>query len=151
MNQSVNHKHIFDAANDLRIGSEILESKFGEPVFPLRSTVVTAAFAAELYLKCLLYVCGKDVPRGRDGHNLKTLYEALGNDLQQKVETHFKESVHGTQTIRALTEEFQNTFNDWRYIYEKQSNTFLLLNFKSLRTLVQVLDKSVREMKPDWK
>lgn len=150
MNQPINHKYVFDAANDLRVGSEILGGEFGQSVFPLRSTVVTAAFSAELYLKCLLYVSGRNVPRGRDGHDLEVLFKALGIDLQQKVETNFKEESRGTQTILALMQEFKNTFNEWRYIYEKQANTFLL-NFKSLRTLVQVLDKIVREIKPEWK
>ena len=147
---SINHKHVFDAANDLRIGSEILESKFGEPVFPVRSTVVTAAFSAELYLKCLLYVSGKDVPRGRKGHDLKMLYETLGSDLQQMVESNFKATNHGTQAILDLMEEFKNTFNDWRYIYEKQATAFRL-NYKPLRALVQALNKTTREVKPEWK
>jgi len=147
---SINHKYVFDTANDLRIGSEILGSKFGESVFPLRSTVVTAAFSAELYLKCLLYVSGKDVPRGREGHDLKILYKALGSGIQQKIESNFKGINHGTQTVLDLMEEFKNTFNDWRYIYEKQATAFLL-NYKALCVLVQVLDKTVREIKPEWK
>ena len=147
---SINHKHIFDAANDLRIGSEILESKFGQSVFPLRSTIVTAAFSAELYLKCLLYISGKDVPRGREGHDLKVLYEALESDLQQKIESNFKDTNHGTQPMLDLMDEFKNTFNDWRYIYEKQATAFLI-NYKALCVLVQALDKTVRELKPEWK
>lgn len=146
----MDYKHVFDAANDLRIGSEILESRCGEPVFPLRSTVVTAAFSAELYMKCLLYVSGRDVPRGRDGHDLKILYEALGPDLHQKIESNFKAGNHDAQTVPALIEEFKDTFNDWRYIYEKQSVAFSL-NLKSLRALVKVLDRTVRVIRPDWK
>lgn len=146
----INHKDVFDAANDLRIGSEILESKFGQPVFPLRSTVVTAAFSAELYLKCLLYVSGKVFPRGREGHDLKILYQVLESDLQKKIESNFKGTYHGTQAILDLMDEFKSTFSDWRYIYEKPANTFLL-NYKALRALVQALDKTVREAKPEWK
>lgn len=145
---TINHKHIFDAANDLRIGSKILANKFGEPVFPLRSTIVTAAFSAELYLKCLLYVSDKDVPRGSAGHDLKILYQNLGKDLQQKIESN-KGADCGTQSISDLMEELRNTFGDWRYIYEKQGNTFSL-NFRALRGLVQALDKTVREVKPEW-
>lgn len=149
MNQPINHKHVFDAANDLRIGSEILEGKFGQPVFPLRSTVVTTSFAAELYFKCLLYIHGKSVPRGRDGHNLYILYKALGVDLQQKIEANLNETTQRDQSVLELTKEFKNTFIDWRYVYDRQSNSFSL-NFRSLRMLVQILDKTVREIKPEW-
>ena len=147
---SINYKYVFDAANDLRVGSEILASKFGEPIFPLRSTVVTSAFSVELYLKCLLYVSGKAIPRGRSGHDLKILYQALGSNLQDKIELDFKGANRSACTILDLFDEFKNTFTDWRYIYEKQSNTFFL-NYKALNILVQVLDKTVREEKPEWK
>ena len=146
---SINHKYVFDAANDLRIGSEILNSKFGETVFPVRSTIVTAAFSTELYLKCLLFVSGKDIPRGRQGHNLKILYKALGSGLQQKINKKFKAANQGSQTILDIMDDFKNTFTEWRYIYEKQDTEFFL-NYKPLYELVQVLDKTVREMKPEW-
>ncbi len=146
---SINHKHIFDAANDLRIGSEILGNKFGEPVFPLRSTIVTAAFSAELYLKCLLYVSGRNVPRGHSGHDLKVLYQALQGDLQQKIESNFNSLNDSAVAILDLMEEFKNTFEDWRYIYEKQA-TSLFINYKRLYALVQALDKTVKELKPEW-
>lgn len=147
---SVDPRHVFDAANDLRIGSEILESKFGQPVFPLRSTVVTSALSAELYLKCLLYISGKDVPRGRKGHDLKVLYQCLENNLQQQIVSNFKSTNHDPQEILVLIDEFKDTFTDWRYIYERQMSIFLL-NFKALRAFVQALDKTVREERPEWK
>ncbi|MFZ5923468.1 MAG: hypothetical protein ACOYY3_20680, partial [Chloroflexota bacterium] len=37
-----------------------------------------------------------------------------------------------------------------RYIYEKQATTFSL-NYKALFALVQVLDKTVKELKPEWR
>ena len=46
-------------------------------------------------------------------------------------------------------DDFKNTFTEWRYIYEKQDTEFFL-NYKPLYELVQVLDKTVREMKPEW-
>ena len=123
---SINHKHVFDAANDLRIGSEILASKFGGPVFPLRSTIVTAALSAELYLKCLLYI--SDHSRVHKGHDLKILYKSLGKDLQQKIESNFRVADRGTQSISDLMEEFSKTFIDWRseeHTSELQSHSFI--------------------------
>lgn len=146
---STDSRHVFDAANDLRIGSEILESRFGQPVFPLRSTVVTSALSAELYLKCLLYISGKKVPRGRKGHDLSALYQRLETNLQQQIVSNFKSTKHDPQKILDLIDEFKDTFMDWRYIYERQMNNFLL-NFKALRAFVQALDKTVREERPQW-
>jgi hypothetical protein len=56
----VDARWVFDAAYDFLIASKILEEKFGQKVFPLRSTIVNTAFSVELYLKYLDILAGSN-------------------------------------------------------------------------------------------
>ncbi len=141
-----NAKYIFDAANDFRIASEILESRFGQKVFPLRSTIVTTAFSAELYLKCLLNI---EKNNNSNGHSLKDLYQKLGNNLRMKIEANYKNASSTKKQTKDVLDECKDIFVDWRYIYEKQNSAFSI-DFRALRHIVVALDKTVRELKPEW-
>lgn len=48
-------------------------------------TVVNASFACEMFFKALLLFENKSYEKGRDGHNLKKLFQLLDIDIQQKI------------------------------------------------------------------
>jgi len=50
------------------------------------------AFAIELYIKAILIVSNIDVPQGRDGHNLGTLYAKMPQHFRVVIESLYEET-----------------------------------------------------------
>ena len=140
-------KHIFDAASDFLVGSSILGEQFGQPIWPMRATVVTGVLAAELYLKCLLELTSTAVPKV---HKLEELYERLPPGTRNAVDSQFK-SIHSDGgAILDVFVAHSATFVHWRYIYEKQSEAFSL-DFKTLRDACVALHEAILVIQPDWR
>lgn len=133
-----NNKRILDAARDFRIASEMLRSKFGEPIFPLRSTVVTIAFSIELYLKYLAASVGLEIK----GHDLNVLYMKLPEDMRTRIASQFC----GSRPIVDILQDYRNIFVDWRYIYEKQDSSFSINDIPSLLSLRDTLEQLASEL-----
>lgn len=105
-------------------------------------------FAIELYIKCLLLITGRSVPKK---HNLLQLYEGLAEDLKKQVHEIFesqpKQPINSTNSLIlsvhidnftrdqledidrqhigcddysliAMLDRYQAAFSIWRYIYE---------------------------------
>lgn len=121
--------HILHAAKDFRIASEVLEARFGSEIFPLRSTVVTAAFSVELYLKYLIARAGDPIPRE---HDILGLFAAAPAEAKAQLAQSFPGDVDEVLT------RHRHVFLEWRYIFERQTQT-ASLDFKSLRDLVSAL------------
>ena len=133
-------RYVFDAAQDFHVASRVLEGCSGQRVFPLRSAVVTVAFAVELYLKCLSELTTGQKPRKL--HTLVDLYDCLPDSARGRCR----------QVAPALTDillQHNNTFVDWRYIFEKQSETFTL-DLQSLRQAASALYRVITALQPDW-
>jgi hypothetical protein len=139
-------KHIFHAASDFRTGSDILGQRFGQRIWPIRATVVTAAFAAELYLKCLLLLTTRAIPKV---HKLVDLYDNLPSETRKAVEASYQ-SIRPGAAIREVLIAHNATFVDWRYIFEKQDKPFSL-DFGSLRDACAALHETTIGLRPDWK
>lgn len=89
-------------------GSIILDSM----IYPL---VVNAAFSCELSLKALLMI--QDKSEITKGHKLAELFSKLEDQYQSKIE-----STASTELIIPLEDalnEFNDTFLEWRYAFEK--------------------------------
>jgi hypothetical protein len=129
-------KHILHAASDFRIASELLAERFGPGKFPLRSTVVTAAFSIELYLKYLVAREGQPAPRG---HDLVDLFGKVPPATRAKIAASFQGDV-----LEVLTPN-RGIFEEWRYIFERQGKDFFL-DFRSLLRVVKAL-RTVAESK----
>lgn len=79
--------------------------------------IVNISFACEIYLKALLTSKGIEYPTDRHGHELKSLYELLPDEIKCEV---FKllESNMDLETFQKWLDEINTSFNDWRYIFE---------------------------------
>ena len=112
--------------------------------------IVLSAFAAELFLKCLLILDGQTPP---DAHHLKTLFKRLHNKKKARIEELWNKSV------AARSDEFENTerklsikiprdlqsaladcgnaFEGMRYVYEDPTKVN-----STLSILLRLLDRS---------
>ena len=131
-------QRILDAASDFWISSEILWSQSGQQIFPLRSTIVTTAFAIELYLKFLSSIYGVDAW----GHGLLSLFQKLPKQLKVEIRLNYK----GKGTVEEALEEYKNLFVDWRYIFQKQDSCFSLdiQSLVALRDCVRIVSETYR-------
>jgi hypothetical protein len=109
--------------------------------------IVNAAFAAELYLKTLLYVAYGVMPK-RD-HRLVALHAKLPVADQVDLETlcaaHTAEHDPGTaEAFAARLVPFDDAFRRWRYAYESDRvgplrNRSLILVLKALHERCQLV------------
>jgi hypothetical protein len=144
----IDPKYIFDAARDFQIGSGFLAEQFGQPIWPLRSTVVTAAFAAELYLKCLLFLTTNAIPHA---HGLVDLFDKLLPETKNLVEEMYHRVTSDSKSsFREALDEHNKTFVDWRYLFEQQDGAFNL-NFKPLLNASSALQQAILGFRPEWK
>jgi hypothetical protein len=127
-----NTKRVLDAARDFKIGSDILRAKFGETIFPLRTTIVTTAFSIELYLKYIALHFGLEIR----GHDLNKLFSQLPVDLQKTI----RENYSGIGSFSDTLLRNKSLFVDWRYIYEKQDQVFSVNDIPSLISLRDTLE-----------
>lgn len=127
------NERILHAARDFRIASEILKGRFGQPVFPLRSTIVTMAFSIELYLKYLTSCANIKIERE---HDLLKIYNKLPASIKDDITATFK----GPRPIPDILEDFKMLFVDWRYIYDKQDRAISINDIPSLVSLQDALE-----------
>ena len=120
-------------------------------------TMVLAAFAAELYLKCLHCIDSNEVP---PGHSLKQLFErlpklrrdaivALWDDLmaEQKEMLDRRDADFGTKIPRDFKTsiaESDRGFENLRYVYEDDKFKFYMAD------LALVLRKIILKIHPTW-
>lgn len=133
-------EQILDAARDFRIGSEMLALRFGQTVFPLRSTIVTGAFSIELYIKFLMAVNNVAVAKK---HDLAKLYVNLPSAVQQRVAVAYE----GNGSVEQALGQFKGVFVDWRYVFEKQ-DTALSLNWRDFRLLGNAFELAAAAQDP---
>jgi hypothetical protein len=106
--------------------------------------VVNAAFAVELYLKTI----GVVRDQALRGHDLLTLFDALGADAKASIGDHFSKCKHqcGIDSIegfRVALDELRNAFVEWRYLYE-QPERRLKITFAPLIFVLEVLHETCR-------
>lgn len=122
--------------------------------------MVLAAFASELYMKTLIGLEGKAIPRQ---HNLEKLFGQISAERRSRVEFHWNENVRRnehqfadgdrnlkTKLPRALNLALSRgakSFEELRYAYEQRSpeGAFVLGN------LPVCLREAIVEIKPEWR
>jgi hypothetical protein len=119
--------------------------------------VVIAAFALELYLKCLIYLETGSAPQG---HEIVKLFRKVSAAKQAKIRTIYQANVGNDVICRHIIAQFKNphlfdfdpvlnsintTFVDWRYYYEKPVFTGTEARFflAPVRTVIF-------ELRPTW-
>mgnify|MGYP001578310399 FL=1 len=140
-------KYIFDAAKDFETGSRILAEQFGQRIFPVRAVVVTSAFAIELYLKCLLLLTAGAIPKS---HKLVDLYDALPNEVKHLAREKYHVIAPKEGELRDALLEHNETFVEWRYIFERQDREFSL-RFKPLLDAATALYDTTFSFRPEWR
>lgn len=122
--------------------------------------VVLAAFASELFLKCIICIEGKPVPHW---HDLKSLYDLTSKPAQTRMKTYWGLMLHHRADFIARNEQSMNeviprdlerclelgsrSFEELRYCYEPRAtqSQFLLSDFPV------VARSAILEVKPEWR
>ena len=80
----------------IRIGKDVEECAESHPFLPsmgmLAAAATNLAFAIELYIKAILIASKIDVPTGREGHNLGTLYTLMPQHFKTVIERSYEET-----------------------------------------------------------
>ena len=89
--------------------------------FSIAPFIVNAAFGIEIYLKTLAKIHGKNLK----GHELLKLFDSLPSEAKKSIDAtmpHCAKERGITLPInfRNCISELNNTFVEWRYIYEKE-------------------------------
>lgn len=112
----------YSHAISLLAGSKIIMDSDGisvegadrQPTLPV---TVLAAFAIELLMKLVIEL---STSKPKKGHNLRTLFDALGPSLQSELCSAYLRN-NPAETVETLHEAItrhSNVFVDWRYAYE---------------------------------
>jgi HEPN domain-containing protein len=153
--------HIFAQAKSFAKAAGVL-SKVEDPAIMVDMagpSLTLAAFASELYLKCLLVLQGSRPP---NIHDLKKLFDRIEPEMQQTIEriwdTHVQikqqywEKVRAyikkpfSLDLRSALEQGGRGFEVIRYSYEQSQEDFGFV----LSDLPRVLQIAILEIKPEW-
>lgn len=154
---------VLKTADAFRLAAQSLnayaESRMSVP------TVVNAAFALELYLKCLNMEWRLADPIGiansgkkawlasrsalQRGHILSKLFEALEQSIHDHLEQQYKLSPHNsrTQALKHALQGFDGLFEDWRYIFEGNCKS---VNLPSLFAMLAFFSETIHALPPKW-
>lgn len=119
-------------------------------ILPL-AMATNAAFALEMYLKCLLLLEQGQAPRGRDGHDLHKLFHALNPTVQSQLtkdhEGFFKSKGLPVDDLEELLKRGRNAFVEFRYAHEQvPTGTYFALN-----GLTYCVRERILKAQPGWK
>ncbi|MDB5468680.1 MAG: hypothetical protein JWR84_240 [Caulobacter sp.] len=129
----------------IRCSEEALDP-LGASVLPLCPTVVSYAFAAELYLKSLATI-GDGLGPAK-GHKLNVLFGRLSASLKEDIS-----AAYAAKTGRSRVQmdadllRLAKTFEDWRYVYEADGRQLHLNLLIAFTLSIYEVSRSVR---PDW-
>jgi hypothetical protein len=124
----------------VRIGKDVEESTQSHPFLPSMGDVVAAAtnlaFAIELYIKAILIASEIDVPTGREGHNLGTLYALMPRHFKTVIERSYEEIRKkdwsgGYPSITVAMRPVAANLGKWDDYHSKSFNLGELLNRSS--------------------
>src|SRR5579859_7823968 len=139
---------VFNSACSFRRAATLLKEAYKNGESELNYPLATnAAFAAELFMKCLLYLDAVIVPKT---HSLKNVFCKLNKTHREQITNLFKEEVKKKPHISKLEafepnfkfeidnvlEATANAFEEWRYIFEERECT---VRFYGMEELVDAL------------
>ena len=120
---------------------------------------VNAAFAVELYLKCLLSVEGGQIP---ETHNLKQLFNQVSRESRGKITkrhnklaadhpvlSEFRQNLGIKTDLNSLLEDGQNIFTQFRYFFEDIANRTEPIGF-GLDLFGQIVRNRILDWRPEW-
>jgi hypothetical protein len=119
---------------------------------------VNGAFAVELYLKCLLAVENRRIPKI---HNLVSLFERVSPDSREKLKRRHDEletnntvlsefRKKGIKTdLDSLLRHAQDVFEQFRYMFEAVPDRMEPLGF-ALDLFGQIVRNRILDLRPEW-
>lgn len=117
---------MFEAARSFVAGAKIIIASDGieedqAVKLPTLPVIVCSAIAAEISLKAILKMIGRQRPKG-DGHDLDQLFSALPIEIQLEL-LEYQSAYTGIPAIKARVaiSEVKDVFKTWRYAYEHTS------------------------------
>lgn len=114
--------------------------------FPVVAVVACYAFAAELYIKSLAMLEGRNPKEG--GHRLNELFKKLTHDNAELIASAYREKTgRNREQLEADLAEFGNAFHEWRYVYEM---TPAGIDITLLNAFARAAYVTVRMRAPEW-
>lgn len=126
-------------------------------------TIVNAAGALELYLKSLNMEWQVQDPSTLDGkkawldsrtalkkgHAPSELYRARGEDMRNTLEQHYQARLHETkvQSLEEVLQEYDDLFQDWRYVFEGGRKS---VNLSKLFSLLTFFSEALHGLPQHW-
>ena len=120
---------------------------------------VNAAFAVELYLKCLLLIEGGQVP---ETHNLKQLFNQVSRESRGKITkrhntlaadhpvlSEFRQKLGIKTDLNSILEDGQDIFTQFRYFFEGIPNRMEPIGF-GLDLFAQIVRNRILDLRPEW-
>lgn len=129
----------------VRCGTNEIDPNTGQQIAPLAPDIVTAAFAAELYMKALVLRREPEVC----GHNLEWLFKNALDDAERKAIGSHYQTLIGADSNRLLSdlEKFARAFTEWRYVFEVNER---MAEANALLAFVRAAYFAVRDIAPEW-
>ena len=119
--------------------SLVLEDPFNLVSGACYPYAVNMALACELYMKALMIVHTSSSTFTR-GHDLESLFNQLGEDLQRKIESEFQRRIASLHGFKYFLKSQKNVFKDWRYAFE-QNGVDRVLDYTGFSTFGSILNE----------
>ncbi|MEI6627502.1 MAG: hypothetical protein WCL61_02815 [bacterium] len=129
------------------IGFDFAATDMDLIISTLSSSFVASSLCLELYLKSIICL---ETGCSVRGHNLIFLYNKISNSGQQKIQffcsLEDKDTASNSNSIISRLTEAQNSFEEWRYMYEGLS----IESGHNLSSIIWGIRKYILELKPEW-
>ncbi len=125
----------------------IKKESFINKIFPY---IVNSAFSSEIYLKLIILMNGSTIPKKHsltlllEKANLKNKFKFFLIDNLKKLNKPYSD-----ECFERDLKSISNAFEDWRYIYEKNSITISNVFLQLLNTYLDITCKSLIKNKFD--
>lgn len=158
-NTTIKPLGVFKSACGFRKAAKLLKETYKKGEYDLLNPCnVNLAFAAELFIKCLLYLNAASVPKH---HELKELFRNLSKIHRQRINKLFMEEVKKKPyiarieaiepsfkfEINEVLEASNDSFKEWRYIFEEREQT---VQFYGVEEFVDALHTYIQTVKSEW-
>ena len=122
--------------------SHVFDGK--SPTLVPAATAVNAACAMEMYLKALILKNGEGYPKGKNGHNLKVLFECLPEGIKSEIDKLVGYTEEGNSLFEQFVNKHANDFVDIRYYVERSGwqgiDPFSLITYaQNLKLATQII------------
>lgn len=148
---------MFRGSRDFFLAYEVLGSwrltpdvRQGSAPSPIQAQATCAALALELALKARIMLDGGDPPsKGPAGHKYVPMFRLLSPAAQQDIASFLVLDAQPAtvEGLFAVLEEFEGTFQRWRYMHEHRKITF---HESNMVAVINAVYHSIVRLRPDF-